>query len=415
MWFLLSSFVTSQFQVYCGASNFSLFHPQAASVKSRKPTNQAVYNEMSIVPPQTGMMTETLGVVRSPARMLKDPSSQAQVLNLSDQNVAILLTNGEERSLLQLTIEPFHKVALPGPGQQQQGSGKQILDFLSQYDFELTSESGAEYSYYHATPKLLEDDLWSIVSRAWRRVAPSSSTTATSITPAATSLGPMQSVFISPASDRQIQRASPSPSMSLIQESPLLYNQVTKPYIQSMQESGSLSWIENILSGKKEKERALLDTEDFLLNVDTKWRSHPNPKDTPREEWYRHEATSDLYCLAILKDSTIASLRDLRGEHLPILYSLLKDCSATIERVYGVSVDQLRVFFHYQPQFYHGHIHFTRLQNEVGAQVERGHLVSDVIQNLEMESDFYAKRTITYTLKVTDPLYKQIQEYHQKD
>jgi hypothetical protein len=45
-------------------------------------------------------------------------------------------------------IEPFHKVALPGPGQHQQGSVKQILDFLSLYDFELTRESGAEYSYY---------------------------------------------------------------------------------------------------------------------------------------------------------------------------------------------------------------------------------------------------------------------------
>mmetsp|Transcript_309 Transcript_309/g.590 ORF Transcript_309/g.590 Transcript_309/m.590 type:complete len:84 (-) Transcript_309:1225-1476(-) len=47
---------------------------------------------------------------------------------------------------------------------------------------------------------------------------------------------------------------------------------------------------------------------------------------------------------------------------------------------------------------YHFHVHFTRLENEVGCSVERGHLVSDVIQNLLLE-DYYKKRTITYKLK----------------
>ncbi len=32
----------------------------------------------------------------------------------------------------------------------------------------------------------------------------------------------------------------------------------------------------------------------------------------------------------------------------------------TIEAVYGVPEDQLRVFVHYMPQFFHFHVHFTR-------------------------------------------------------
>lgn len=32
----------------------------------------------------------------------------------------------------------------------------------------------------------------------------------------------------------------------------------------------------------------------------------------------------------------------------------------TIEAVYGVPEDQLRVFVHYLPQFFHFHVHFTR-------------------------------------------------------
>jgi hypothetical protein len=40
------------------------------------------------------------------------------------------------------------------------------------------------------------------------------------------------------------------------------------------------------------------------------------------------------------------------------------------------------------------------LENEVGCAVERGHLISDVIQNLSLSPvDYYEKRTISYKLK----------------
>jgi len=81
-----------------------------------------------------------------------------------------------------------------------------------------------------------------------------------------------------------------------------------------------------------------------------------------------------------------------------LLKAMMKEGLAAIKSIYGVDQDQIRVFIHYQPQFYHFHVHFTRLENEVGCSVERGHLVSDVIQNLLLE-DYYKKRTITYKLK----------------
>eukprot|EP00586_Coscinodiscus_wailesii_P016890 CAMPEP_0172510456 /NCGR_PEP_ID=MMETSP1066-20121228/228591_1 /TAXON_ID=671091 /ORGANISM="Coscinodiscus wailesii, Strain CCMP2513" /LENGTH=71 /DNA_ID=CAMNT_0013289393 /DNA_START=1 /DNA_END=212 /DNA_ORIENTATION=- len=64
-----------------------------------------------------------------------------------------------------------------------------------------------------------------------------------------------------------------------------------------------------------------------------------------------------------------------------------------IASVYGVDADNLRVFVHYQPQFYHFHVHFTRLENDTGVQVEKAHLLMDVIQNLETDGDYYKKRT----------------------
>jgi hypothetical protein len=36
--------------------------------------------------------------------------------------------------------------------------------------------------------------------------------------------------------------------------------------------------------------------------------------------------------------------------------------------------------------------------------VERGHLLSDIIQNLEMDGDYYKKRTITFKLPINDKL-----------
>lgn len=158
----------------------------------------------------------------------------------------------------------------------------------------------------------------------------------------------------------------------------------------------------------------LVNNDDFIINIDTKWRTHPPPLTTPREQWLNHPSTSDLYCLGIAKQYDITCLRDLRKEHVPMLKEMENEGLNAIKTVYGVDKDQIRTFVHYQPQFYHFHVHFTRLENEVGCAVERGHLMSDILQNLEMDSDYYCKRMITYKLKKGAPLQNLI-ENHSKE
>ena len=194
-----------------------------------------------------------------------------------------------------------------------------------------------------------------------------------------------------------------------------MYVTIVKPHIQALVEGGSLSWIENVVNGTKETERLLLNTDDFILNVDTKWKSHPDTMTVARDEWYGHKSTEDLYCLAIVKDGSMASFRDLRAQHIPMLRGILKQGKDTIEKVYGVPQDQLRVFVHYPPQFYHFHVHFTRLENEFGCQVERGHLLSDIIQNLEMDDEYYLKRTVSCKFKTSSEIYMLLQAQLQKE
>mmetsp|Transcript_31621 Transcript_31621/g.46663 ORF Transcript_31621/g.46663 Transcript_31621/m.46663 type:complete len:352 (-) Transcript_31621:200-1255(-) len=340
----------------------------------------------------------------SPKSLLQASDCLAQSLSVSNDHATILLRTTEYdkvvRSVLKLTFLPSHVDALSSTNDIRNisvedlgsaftpGDSSRILNFLRNYEYQLSSESGAEYSYFNATPKHgpgLLKWLFSKIPTVFK------------------------AELISPASEKQIERAMPVPSHSMITETPKLYQQVVAPYIRSVVDSGSLVWVQNVVDGSKEAERLLLDTEHYVLNVDTKWKTHPDPFTISKDNWKNYKtALKDLYCLAIVKEKGLATIRDLRKRHIPILKDMMIQCTAAIKQIYNVSPDQLRFFFHYHPQFYHLHVHFTRLENETGCQVERAHLVADVIQNLELDEEFYSNRTMTYKVRSSDKLHKLI-------
>ena len=381
----------------------------------------------------------------SPEDILSSDQCKIQSLTVSDQHATLLIfhvaksenddnrtdqdksnknENGSiiKQSLLKLTIVPFHKSILgcnPVLTSEDIQTGEppernmlhhnheasvNILSFLKMYSFELKSESGAEYSYYIAKPK----DVSSLTNNVTNIIESKPNDLGCDAT---SSIGSFDVEFISPASNAQISRAMPTLGYVLVQETPDMYTSVVKPFIQSVVDGGTLGWITNVIELKKEKERLLLNNNEFVINIDTKWRTHPPPLTTRREEWHSHPSVEDLYCLAITKLPGIASLRDLRGEHIPMLQSMITEGLNIIKHTYGVDSDQIRIFIHYQPQFYHFHVHYTRLENEVGCCCERGHLVSDVIQNLESDANYYCKRTISYKLKRGTPLENIIGTY----
>lgn len=95
----------------------------------------------------------------------------------------------------------------------------------------------------------------------------------------------------------------------------------------------------------------------FILLPDFKWDGK-NPE--------------TIHVIAIVHHLNLKSLRSLTAEHLPLLRNIQSKGVAAIKEKYGLDETQLRIYLHYQPSFYHLHVHFTFLKYEApGTHCER--------------------------------------------
>ncbi|EIE20512.1 scavenger mRNA decapping enzyme, partial [Coccomyxa subellipsoidea C-169] len=201
---------------------------------------------------------------------------------------------------------------------------------------------------------------------------------------------------IHPATDRHISKFTAQQYCS-VTETPSSYTMVTLPYIESIPPS-RIQWVYNILEKKAEVERLIFEDRHpetgFVVHPDMKW-----------DQTQLHA----LYCVSIVHRRDIRSLRDLRSEHLPLLRNILrKGTQASIPNscCRQNCLAALRVYIHYQPSYYHLHVHFLHVKFDAGAGMAAGkaHLLNDIIDNIVLMSDYYAKRTLTFILGERDPL-----------
>ncbi|VVC32478.1 HIT-like domain,Scavenger mRNA decapping enzyme, N-terminal,Scavenger mRNA decapping enzyme DcpS/DCS2 [Cinara cedri] len=208
--------------------------------------------------------------------------------------------------------------------------------------------------------------------------------------------------IIYPATAKHILKFTSQP-IYLVQETEEIYQTITLPHI--LENSFSLQWVYNCLEYKSEKESIKYDTASenakddenigFLLLPDLKWSGK----------------IDELYLLAVVKKRNIKSLRDLTANHLPLLKNILNKGSAAIYKLFGIHLSQLRIFVHYQPSFYHFHVHFTYLMHSPpGINVEKAHLLTTIINNIEMQSNYYQKASLSYVIKESDPLFSIFEE-----
>mmetsp|Transcript_10545 Transcript_10545/g.13074 ORF Transcript_10545/g.13074 Transcript_10545/m.13074 type:complete len:245 (-) Transcript_10545:269-1003(-) len=115
-----------------------------------------------------------------------------------------------------------------------------------------------------------------------------------------------------PAQERQIQRKTPA-EWALLEESAEAYREVSLAYVE--ERSAKEAWIDSVTSLRTEKERNLFVSDQFIINVDTKWNTHGEltTNEIARKAWHGASWTTDLYLLAISRDLSLRSIRDLDG------------------------------------------------------------------------------------------------------
>ena len=246
-----------------------------------------------------------------------------------------------------------------------------LEDALPKLKLTLTNHSGAEYSYYAATD------------------------------PTTGATYDLEAVW--PAPERLVQRKRPA-EICVVEETAEAYDRVVRPFAEA--QAAKIGWIDAVCALEKERERNLHACDAFVVNVDTKWSTH-GPFDDDRATWRGADWTRDLYLLAISKDASLKSMRDLRGPDgaglCRAMRAALLRCAAD---VYGVSATKLRVFFHYQPQFYRLHAHCTRAEHtNPGCECDRAHLLTTVAANLDLAPDYYARAPLTYKLRLGEKLH----------
>nr|CAG4636191.1 EOG090X06NK [Eubosmina coregoni] len=210
-------------------------------------------------------------------------------------------------------------------------------------------------------------------------------------------LNAVKATIIHPATLKHIEKYSARASY-IIEETPFIYESVTLPHIQESQFDNQ--WIYNILEHKKESDRIIYEDlnpeSGFVLLPDLKWDCR---------------TTSNLYVTGIAFKKGIKSIRDLTSEHLPLLTNILEKGSAAISKKFGIPRNQLRIYLHYQPSFYHLHVHFASLQfTPPGCTTERAHLLSSVIHNIQQKSSYYQEALLPFVAFEGDKL---LQRYHQ--
>lgn len=205
----------------------------------------------------------------------------------------------------------------------------------------------------------------------------------------------INAMVIHPATSKHIEKFTKK-ELYMIDETYELYQKVTVPYIESS--SFSTDWIHNILEHKAEQDKIVYEDRNektgFVLVNDLKWDGQLN--------------TLKLIALPLQK---IKSIRELNASHLPLLKNIRDAGIAAIAKKFNLSASQLRIYLHYQPSYYYLHVHFAYLMYEApGIFVEKAHLLSVVIRNLELMSDYYTKAVLSYVVAEGDPLYIKFKE-----
>ncbi|CAG9997886.1 unnamed protein product [Clonostachys byssicola] len=192
--------------------------------------------------------------------------------------------------------------------------------------------------------------------------------------------------LIYPCTETHVKKYSKQ-GVRFVTETPETYEQHVRPYMQSKREAGRLNWVFNILDGKTEVEDVIYrtapwgredekDKEGFLLLPDLNWD---------------RTTLEALHLLALVERRDLWSLRDLKKKHVEWLRHMKRNLIEATTKTYpSIEADQLKLYVHYQPTYYHLHVHIVHVALEAGATQATGKAVGleSIMETLDkMEGD----------------------------
>ncbi|EJF56971.1 scavenger mRNA decapping enzyme [Dichomitus squalens LYAD-421 SS1] len=213
--------------------------------------------------------------------------------------------------------------------------------------------------------------------------------------------------IVHPATEVHIRKYSRQ-EVAIVHETPALYDRIVRPYIAAFPPSRT-QWVENILNGTSEVEKVLYrdpsPEHGYLVLPDMKWDLI---------------TLSSLYLVAIAFNRSIRSLRDLTKSHLPMLKSIRREIARVVKDRWGLGQGSLRMFIHYQPSYYHFHVHIVNANHYglPGMSAGQAHLLDDMISLLECDPDdgpsILQRMTFTYALGEQHGLYEPMKAAQQE-
>jgi m7GpppX diphosphatase len=168
----------------------------------------------------------------------------------------------------------------------------------------------------------------------------------------------------------------------------------------AQRDAGRLTWVFNILEGKAEQEDVLYQEHGeygFLVSPDLNWD---------------RKTMEGLHVLALVERRDIWSLRDLTKSHIPWLREMHTKILRVVSQKYELAEDRLKLYLHYQPTYYHFHIHIVHVALDAGATqaVGKAFGLENLISQLDCMADGkgMADLDITYTLGENHDLWKNV-------
>lgn len=130
-----------------------------------------------------------------------------------------------------------------------------------------------------------------------------------------------------------------------------------------------------------------------------RWRAREQDRKQTEPPWPRRADVEHVNWLAIASEPGLRSLRDLRGRHVPMLRRMLLLSKGKIHAETGVQPEEIMAYVHYPPSVYQLHVHFAYPYAQYNQRdVFRIHSLETVINNLQIDPEYYAKATLQVSL-----------------